>query len=106
MGGEGAGSGGAALKEGRGDLPPLGAATTSVTVSGEGGGSGGTTLGGADPLPFGAVAASAMVGGERTEDLATPTSAWRPLPTSTRRDGSSAGDSDGGSSGMVLGRRQ
>lgn len=46
MGGEGAGSGGTALKEGRGDLPPLGAATTSVTVSGEGGGSGGTTLGG------------------------------------------------------------
>lgn len=110
MGGEGAGSGGAALKEGRGDLPPLGAATTSVTVSGEGGGSGGTTLGGggrgADPLPFGAVAASAMMGGERTEDLAMPTSVWRPLPTSTRRDGSSAGDSDGGSSGMVLGRRQ
>lgn len=48
MGGEGAGSGGAALKEGRGDLPPLGAATTSVTVSGEGGGSGGTTLGGGE----------------------------------------------------------
>lgn len=109
MGGEGGGSDGAALKEGRGDLPPLGAAATSVTVSGEGGGSGGTTLGegrGADPLPFGAVAASVMVGGERTEDLATPTSAWRPLPTSTRRDGSSAGDGDGGSSGMVLGRRR